>query len=498
MLHSLYFRLLSLVVMIVVGTVVVLSFYGLRGFVDASVFQLEHEVTLLSDTVKASIIPALAGEPDLEAIQSQVDRIAMARERNDIEINILLLEGSRTSIVASNIPDNLGKPSIYEHRDTLTALKGDQTISFIGRDDNSSHESAKPPGHPDHYIAPGHRFISVTRPLTVEGKGYGAINTKISLFEIDRRLGEIRQGVLLVGILIPFFAVLLMGIAVRRGLQPLNRLGLDVARIEAATLDRRLDTRRFPKELLPIAGRLNELLERLETSFQRERRFSADAAHELRTPLATLKTIAQVGLQESERENGMSDPTEFLRDTLEVTEQMERLVENLLAMVRCETNQMDIKWEECDLGSMTREAWEIFLSKAELKGIASDFRTNGVAPVATDRLLAKGMLTNLISNSVQYTEPRGRIFCSVEPAEDSVVFVIANSHNGLCEEDLEHLREPFWRKDESRTGSQHCGIGLSVVSSYARVLGVAFEMALKEDGMFSATLRFPRDRPTRA
>ncbi len=494
--QSIHFRLLSLVAAIVAGTVVLLSLYVLRGFVDASVFQLEHEATLLSDTVKASILPALVGEPNFVAIQSQVDRIAEVREKNDIEINILLLDANRTSIVASNIPDNIGTPSIYEHRDTLSALENHQTISFIGRDDQSSNEPVKPPGHPDHYIAPGHRFISVTRPLSSDHDRYGAINTKISLFDIDQRLGKIRRGIILVGVLLPLFAVVLMGFAVSRGLKPLNRIGEEVAAVRAESLARRFDTDRLPTELLPIAERLNELLERLETSFQRERRFTADVAHELRTPIATLKTITQVGLQELGQKQSSLDKPEILEDIFEVTLGMERLVNRLLTLVRCESNQIDIRWEECDLGVMTRETWETFLPLAEERDVLPQLSLNGRANMMTDKILAAGMLTNLISNSVQYSQPEGEIACSVKAEDQSVVFEISNLSNGLNQEDLGHLLEPFWRKDEARSSSVHCGIGLSLVSSYARVMGVEFTVGLSEEGMFTAKLRFPKERPS--
>ena len=490
MLNSIYIRLLGLVAIVVVGTIVLLSIYFLLEFEEASLFHMKHEAAMFSDTVKSSIAPLLTDTPSAAQLQAYVDRVTSSREKNDIEINIMLVEGHKSSIVASNIPDNIGRPSIYEHKDMLKALEDDRTIWFVGRDDDSPSEVARPPGHPDYHIAPGHRFISVTRPLAIDGRRLGAINTKISLFHIDQEMGAIRRNIVLAGLLLPILAVGLMGLAVRAGLNPLERLAESVARVEPSNLNDRFETSRMPRELLPIGEGFNEMLQRLETAFQRERRFTADVAHELRTPIATLKTIAQVGIQEMGEEGQDTQRDAFFKDTLEISRQMEHLVNNLMVLVRLEGNQVKVQIETFDLKELVEGIWESFRSQAEENRIAWQLHLPDSIRIRSDRNMTEAILRNLLSNSVCYTTEEGSISCSGERIKDRVSLELENTTDRISKEDLEHLFEPFWRKDDARTDSRHCGVGLSVVSAYAQVLGVAIDVDLPRDGVFRVQLSF--------
>jgi len=486
--NSLRVRILVLVFVIVLGTVLLMAFHTLARFEEASVFQLEHEALLLSDVLEAAIVPLLTTEPDVQALQGQIDRVAAIRKKNDIEINIMLLQGHRSSIVASNIPDNIEQNSIYEHRDMLAALEKGKPIIFIGRDIDSESEPAAPPNSPDYFIRPGQRFVSITTPLVIAGRKMGSINTKLSLSEIDRQINKIRSGILLMSVLLPGAALLLVLWAVQKGLRPLGRLTAEVAQVDLSSLSHRFSSEEMPLELQPIIARLNELLERLETAFQRERRFTANVAHELRTPIATLKTLAEVGIQESSGTSHGDSSLDFYQDTLAVATQMEQLVVNLLGFVRCESGLQSVNIGPVNLGSAIENTWERFRPRAKAKQIYCQFNLTENAVVHSDQTLFEAMLRNLFSNAVTYTNGNGSILCTLEKDRDCFLFTLTNSNNHLEKEDLENLFEPFWRKDESRTDQSHFGIGLSLVSAYAKLLGIKIKVELPAPDLFQITL----------
>lgn len=489
--NSLRLRILALVWVVILGTLLLMAFYTLRQFEKASVFQLEHEALMLSDVLEASIAPSLAGTPDVEALQRHVDRIAVTREKNDIEINILLLQGDRSAIVASNIPDNIEATSDYEHRDLLAALEQGHPIVFIDREEESAPDASPAPGSPDCYIRPGQRFISMTTPLMLEGRKLGSINTKLSLAYVDRQLNTIRSGLLLMGALVPAGALVLVLGAIQRGLRPLNRLGVEVTRIESSHLSHRFSLAGVPFELQPIIARLNELLERLEAAFQRERSFTANVAHELRTPIATLKTLAEVGLQEAAQGLRDAPSRRFYQDTLATARQMEHLVESLLGLVRCEAGQQEVTIRPVELTSLIERAWEAFQAEARERQMDCQFSLIEKASVETDSTLLEAIVRNVLANAVAYTKTKGSIRCTLEHETRGFVLSLTNTCTALAEKDLNNLFEPFWRKDEARADSSHCGLGLSLVSAYAKLLDIAIRVELPTPELFRVVLRIP-------
>jgi signal transduction histidine kinase len=484
-------RVLGLALLVVTGTILLLSWYTLERFEDSSVFQLEHEALVLSDMLEAAIVPSLRGEPDVAAIQRHIDQIAATRDRNDIEINVMLRDGFRSSIVAGNIADNIGEISIYEHRDMMLALQSGEPIIFIGRDDDSPLEGPAPPSSPDHYIRPGERFISITTPLKIEGRELGGINTKLSLEPIDRHLAAMHRGIALMGIALPVVALILFYMALQRGLRPLRRLAVEVASVESSNLSHRFSSKAVPSELLPVIARLNELLERLDAAFHRERRFTANVAHELRTPIATLKVLTEVGRQEAAQRSNDPEWIAFFDDAFAVATQMERLVVNLLDLVRCESGVSEVSIAPVDLRSSIETAWKPFQPRAEARGIRSELTLGDGAVAPLDRTLLEAMLRNLFENAVAYTPEKGLIHCSLEKNGGDFIVTLANTSNGLTHEDLANLFEPFWRKEASRSDATHCGVGLSLVAAYARQLGVRLEAEISEPELFRITLRLP-------
>jgi signal transduction histidine kinase len=262
---------------------------------------------------------------------------------------------------------------------------------------------------------------------------------------------------------------------VGRGLAPLERVADQAARIDVRSLDRRFPGAGMPAELQTICARLNDLLDRLGASFDRERRFSADVAHELRTPLAELRNIAEVGLQFP----GGRDP---LPDVLSATLQMERLVDALLALSRAEGGRQPVAHQRVDLARLAEETWAPFAAAAAERNLRVSQRI-AAASVETDPVLIAAIFTNVFANAVEYTPPGGAVDWELGPDGG---LIVSNDNATLGAADLPHVFERFWRKDPARSDGRHGGLGLSLARSFAQLIGA------------TVTLELPRPERVRA
>ena len=296
---------------------------------------------------------------------------------------------------------------------------------------------------------------------------------------LDRTLGILASLLVTTGLLAILATLPMVSFSLRRGHAPLELLARQAAAINADSLQTRFPVDLLPEELQPIARRLNDLLGRLEASFERERRFSADLAHELRTPLAELRTHVEVELRWAQ-----GAEAEKHRETLEIALQMETMVTRLLELARSENGRMTPQHEPVNLGALLEEVWRPLAGKAEKKHLNVDFKVSSAASFQTDRALFQSILTNLLSNAVEYSPEGGWI--AVDWMEGSGELNISNTVDDLTADDLPHLFERLWRKDKSRTGNDHSGLGLAVSREFARLLGM--KLAARLDDKKTLTL----------
>jgi two-component system sensor histidine kinase QseC len=275
---------------------------------------------------------------------------------------------------------------------------------------------------------------------------------------------------------------------VRRGLRGLARVSRQAAQIDASTLSQRLPTRGVPAELRPICERMNDLLARLEGAFARERRFSANVAHELRTPIAELRSLAEVALRWP---GDSAAAAQGFEDALAIARQMEAIVTTLLALARCEAGRMPVEFAPVDLPGAVREAWRPLRGAAEARRLEATLDLPDDAIVSADRAMIAAMLSNLLSNAVAYSPPGGTIAVGVRRTRYAVELEVSNTNASLAPEDLGHLLQPFWRKDAARADPSHSGLGLALVAAYARLLGAELSLGLHEADRFAVKLSFP-------
>ena len=215
----------------------------------------------------------------------------------------------------------------------------------------------------------------------------------------------------------------LVRISVGAGLRPLRRVAREVEHIGAENLHERVNDEHAPRELQPITSRLNELLGRLEEAFDREKRFSGNVAHELRTPIAELRALAEVG-KEWPSEKDMVEG--FFGDLVDLADDMERTVANLLMLARLDAGTQDIRKESFDLAMLVDGIVEKFSGQIGEKALRFRNDVPGGVAVITDKDKLKLILINIIYNAITY---------SPEGSEIGIQATQVNSHV-----EVEHLQ----------------------------------------------------------
>lgn len=290
------------------------------------------------------------------------------------------------------------------------------------------------------------------------------------LGQVAQTLGTVRNILISVGVFA--FLAVLAGVpsVVWKSFRPLDRLSEDAAALDASRLNYRFKSEGLPTELHPIVARLNELFARLETAFDRERRFSADAAHELRTPLAELRSLAEIALKWPP---SPAETRTAFEDTLAIARKLEVVVAGLLAIARSETGATIGNRSRVDLAALVRGQARRLSTDAERKNVQINIHAPDRFPVSSDAALLHTIVANLFDNAVEYSVPGGEIRLKLERLPDGTgFFSMSNPAPDLSPEDIPLLFDRFWRKEISRSDSKHSGLGLSVVGAAATALGL--------------------------
>ena len=305
---------------------------------------------------------------------------------------------------------------------------------------------------------------------------------------LHRVLNGVLAGIVGTGIALMLLAVWMVHAGIRRGLRPIEELAMELRKIDVGSLRASLRREDYPEELRPIVEQLNQLTERIAAGFQRERRLASNAAHELLTPVAELRAMAEAAQQWS------ADPEatrELAADTLETAQQMEHIVRNLLLLAGAEASLAALRCEEVDLSELLGEVRSCFEETIAKKGVSLGWEVGDGLVVMTDRVLCRSILYNLLDNAVEYVPSGGEIRCAARELDGRLEVNVGNSAPGFSTSDLEHLFEPLWRKDAARTARAHAGLGLSVARTFAEALKAGLNARLAREGFLEFRLHFP-------
>jgi len=275
--------------------------------------------------------------------------------------------------------------------------------------------------------------------------------------------------------------------AVDRGLAPARRLAAAVDALDVQHLPESLELGELPSELRPLADKTDALVRRVDAALQRERRTTADIAHELRTPISEILIASEVALRD-ERDFGSA--RRALATVRGIAWRMGRSVSTLLQLARLEMGAERFERGPVDLGPIVREALRTFAALGRERSVRV---SNLVAPgsvVAGDAEVLRIVVSNLVSNALAHSPPGTAVECRVERPRGRWRLVVQNDASDLVPEDLASLSEPFWRKERSRSDRNRSGLGLALSSALAAQTGLDLEFEL-EEGTFRAILAGP-------
>jgi two-component system sensor histidine kinase QseC len=279
---------------------------------------------------------------------------------------------------------------------------------------------------------------------------------------------------------------LIIWTGVGRGLGPLKKVAGEIAQRSPSQLQP-LSVRDTPEEIRPLAQSLNSLLERLDEALESERRFTANAAHELRTPLAGLKTQAQVAL----RATSESQRIQMLNKILEGVDRATHLVGQLLTLARLDPDVAAAQYEPVDMVQTAVAVVGERAPSALEKNIEIELTEDSRGVVNGDAAALAILIRNLVDNAIRYTPPGGRVEASIATREDSsVTLTVTDNGPGIPEIERARVFERFYRAPGS--SSQGCGLGLSIVQRIAELHGARVELNTPAAGSgLKVTVRFP-------
>jgi two-component system heavy metal sensor histidine kinase CusS len=307
-----------------------------------------------------------------------------------------------------------------------------------------------------------------------------------TLTERNRMLSDYRAtlaGALLLGMVISAF----MGWLVSHlGLRPVRRIARTIANIHTDTLNTRLDLADQPPELRELSLRLNAMMDRLETGFERLARFSEDLAHEMRTPLHTLIGQTQQSLSQPRE---IAEYQQLLLSNLEEHERLSRMINSMLFLARTEQNERTLAKETVDLNALTDNLFDYFQDIAEEQQMTLENKATDTLCVS--RELVQRALANLLDNALRYGTPGGAIQVSCSRKDQAFILTVFNTGEPIAPQHLPKLCDRFYRCDPSRQGaSETGGLGLAIVAAIMAQHGGEAIIANASGGV-EASLVFP-------
>ena len=285
-------------------------------------------------------------------------------------------------------------------------------------------------------------------------------------------------------LLLSTLAALIVG-SLKVGLRPLDDLAGQVQGFDAKSLDRRVNLALPSRELAPVVEQLNQLLTRLENAFDRERQLTSDIAHELKTPIAELRNLCEVGSRWPE---DSAATRRFFANALAIGLQLESIVVQLLALARYDEGGQDVRVGRVVVSSIVSETWRPLEERAQEKRLTFQNRVQPGAVVETDREMFRVVLSNLLSNAVDHSRPGTAVTVHLDKAGGRSSLTVSNYAAGLDHDDLAVMFDRFWRKDSARAGGRNVGLGLAIVQAFSDLLGFEIETRLQPDNLVQITL----------
>ena len=286
--------------------------------------------------------------------------------------------------------------------------------------------------------------------------------------------------------------ILLVGLAgggwlVSRSLKPIASISATAVKISAGDLSQRIDVAEAESELGQLAAVLNSTFARLEAAFAQQKQFASDAAHELRTPVTVMLTQTQTALT---RERDAASYRQTVEACQRAAQRMRKLIESLLALARFDAGQEVLKRARFDLAKTVSDCAEHVQPLADERGVKI---ISEIAPleITGDSERLAQVVTNLLTNAIQYNQPEGEVRVRLESHGGLAVLSVMDAGPGIAAADLPRVFGRFFRADQSRTGAGNAGLGLAITKAIVEAHGGTIEVVSEENLGTTFTVRLP-------
>lgn len=380
-----------------------------------------------------------------EALSEELDEIRRGIEmenatRRQSQFAIAIDRGRIPLLRAGPFPDDLRFPRPGNTIETSEVTRGES-------------------GDGNHYL-----LTSMRAPAGLDGV---VVRLALDETQYEETLEHFRERTFVALFLGATLLALSAALVAQRAMQPIGKITAAAKKLDAGSLEHELEAQAWPAELQVLADEFSSMQRRLADSFRRLGQFSADLAHELRTPVNNLLGEAEVALRQPRSEGEYRDTLESM---LEEIHRLRRMIEEMLFLARSEQPELTKHLVAVDARAEAESVVEFFSSLAEERGIS--IAVQGEARVCADRELLRRALSNLLANALQYSDRGASVLVRLDSDAVESTIAVSDTGSGIAAAHLPRLFDRFYRVDEAR--SRHpegTGLGLSIVQSIASLHG---------------------------
>lgn len=367
---------------------------------------------------------------------------------------------------------------VYSSNETLLAGQLPLDFNEVGEFENGETRIVSV-GDEDFYVLDLWRAFGWDNGVWVRG-----------IMEVPESMTMIENLLMMAGVAMPLF-ILLSTIGgywiAKRAFRPLEEIIATADSInEAADLSARIETQPGNNEFTRLAKTFDRMFERLEASFEAEKQFTADASHELRTPISVIKGACEYGMKYDETPEERQETITMIHRQ---AEKMSNLVSELLSMTRLDQGTERANFTEADLSALTKSICQE--QTGESYTLHCDIEENIIASI--DVSLISRLLQNLLDNAVKYGRPEGSIWVSLCKREGGIQLSVKDDGMGIPAEHQEKIWQRFYQADPSRSGDNGAGLGLSMVKKIAEIHGGYMSLISEEGKGSEFTLHLPEN-----
>ena len=448
-----------------------LVFFATASLYVVLVRELEKSTELfLADKVHV-LRTLLRDRPaDTDALREEIELESAARQYEQFYIR--LLDGRNTPVLTT--------PGMAQQLDMAQLTT--QTQSHPGRTIPMKGRNGRP-----------FRVISVLSPVGSAATQTDTLQIAIDVSQKEALLARFRFWFW--GILLATFAIFpWIGFQIaRRGIRPVEEMATTARHISSTNLRERILPEGYPSELASLARTFNQMLDRLEESFVRISRFSADIAHDLRTPVNNIRGEAEVALA---RARSIEEYRDVIDSCLEEAVRLSDLIGDLLFLARAESPLTHLRCERVDVGELLGGVREYYEASAADGGVSlTATHCNEPVIAELDRTLLQRAVGNLVSNALAHTPRGGTVLLGTKADLSAVHIEVSDTGAGIPAEALPRVFDRLFRVDSSRSqGSGGTGLGLAIVQSIALLHGGKAEISSQLGQGTRVTLRIPVSR----